>query len=78
MSFSVKTPLKTFDVSLAESSAIVSAPGKIDIVKAWAIFVEQADATAFACAVKKKLSTVSQSAMTVGAILLQVEPIQLV
>lgn len=35
--------LKTFDVSLAESSAIVSAPGKIDIVKAWAIFVEQAD-----------------------------------
>ncbi|EHI70602.1 DHH family phosphoesterase [Streptococcus ictaluri] len=35
--------LKAFDVTLAESSAIVSTPGKIDCVQAWAIFVEQED-----------------------------------
>ncbi|MGT2887549.1 bifunctional oligoribonuclease/PAP phosphatase NrnA [Streptococcus didelphis] len=35
--------LKSFGVSDAESSAIVSTPGKIDVVQSWAIFVEQAD-----------------------------------
>lgn len=35
--------LKHFDVTLAESSAIVCAPGKIDNVQAWAIFVELTD-----------------------------------
>ncbi|AGM99076.1 DHH family phosphoesterase [Streptococcus iniae] len=35
--------LKQYDVSDAESSAIVGTPGKIDLVQAWAIFVEQAD-----------------------------------
>ncbi|KHD43898.1 DHH family phosphoesterase [Streptococcus hongkongensis] len=35
--------LKAFDITDAESSAIVSTPGKIDLVQAWAIFVEQAD-----------------------------------
>lgn len=35
--------LKDFDITDAESSAIVSTPGKIDLVQAWAIFVEQAD-----------------------------------
>lgn len=33
--------LEHFDVSDAESSAIVGTPGKIDIVQSWAIFVEQ-------------------------------------
>lgn len=33
--------LEEFDVSDAESSAIVSTPGKIDLVQSWAIFVEQ-------------------------------------
>lgn len=35
--------LKDFDITDAESSAIVSTPGKIDLVQAWAIFVEQSD-----------------------------------
>ena len=35
--------LKKFDLSDAETSAIVSSPGKIDTVQVWAIFVEQAD-----------------------------------
>ncbi|HEL0709088.1 TPA: bifunctional oligoribonuclease/PAP phosphatase NrnA [Streptococcus equi subsp. zooepidemicus] len=35
--------LNSFDISLAESSAIVSAPGKIDVVQAWVIFVELPD-----------------------------------
>ncbi|WP_221912603.1 DHH family phosphoesterase [Streptococcus halichoeri] len=35
--------LKAYDVTDAESSAIVSTPGKIDNVQTWAIFVEQAD-----------------------------------
>lgn len=35
--------LKKFNLTDAETSAIVSSPGKIDIVQVWAIFVEQAD-----------------------------------
>lgn len=33
--------LKRFDVTDAETAAIVGVPGKIDIVESWAIFVEQ-------------------------------------
>lgn len=35
--------LKKFNLIDAETSAIVSSPGKIDTVQVWAIFVEQAD-----------------------------------
>lgn len=35
--------LKRFDVTDAETAAIVGIPGKIDIVESWAIFVEQSD-----------------------------------
>lgn len=35
--------LKKFNLTDAETSAIVSSPGKIDTVQIWAIFVEQAD-----------------------------------
>lgn len=35
--------MKTFNVTDAETSAIVGAPGKIDCVQSWAIFVEQTD-----------------------------------
>ncbi|HGI4740152.1 TPA: bifunctional oligoribonuclease/PAP phosphatase NrnA [Streptococcus agalactiae] len=35
--------LKRFDVTDAETVAIVGVPGKIDIVESWAIFVEQSD-----------------------------------
>ncbi|MDK6300724.1 DHH family phosphoesterase [Streptococcus agalactiae] len=35
--------LKRFDVTDAETAAIVGVPGKIDIVESWAIFVEQSD-----------------------------------
>lgn len=35
--------LKTFELTDAETSAIVSAPGKIETVRVWAIFVEQPD-----------------------------------
>lgn len=35
--------LKAFEVSEAESSAIVSTPGKIDTISVWAIFVEHED-----------------------------------
>ncbi|HFU0828424.1 TPA: bifunctional oligoribonuclease/PAP phosphatase NrnA [Streptococcus agalactiae] len=35
--------LKRFDVTNAETAAIVGVPGKIDIVESWAIFVEQSD-----------------------------------
>lgn len=37
--------MKRFDVTEAETSAIVGAPGKIDTIQSWAIFVEQADGT---------------------------------
>ena len=37
--------MKQFDVTDAETSAIVSTPGKIDIVESWAIFIEQTDGT---------------------------------
>ncbi|HGC8412445.1 TPA: bifunctional oligoribonuclease/PAP phosphatase NrnA [Streptococcus agalactiae] len=35
--------LKRFDVTDAETAAIVGVPGKIDIVESWAIFVEHSD-----------------------------------
>ena len=35
--------LKHFEVTDAETAAIVGVPGKIDIVESWAIFVEQTD-----------------------------------
>ncbi len=35
--------LKRFDVTDAETAAIVGVPGKIDVVESWAIFVEQSD-----------------------------------
>ncbi|HFZ6881263.1 TPA: bifunctional oligoribonuclease/PAP phosphatase NrnA [Streptococcus agalactiae] len=35
--------LKRFDVTDAETAAIVGVPGKLDIVESWAIFVEQSD-----------------------------------
>ncbi|HGD0369246.1 TPA: bifunctional oligoribonuclease/PAP phosphatase NrnA [Streptococcus agalactiae] len=35
--------LRRFDVTDAETAAIVGIPGKIDIVESWAIFVEQSD-----------------------------------
>ncbi len=35
--------LKKFNLTDADTSAIVSSPGKIDTVQVWAIFVEQAD-----------------------------------
>lgn len=38
-----KETLSKYDVTSAESSAIVGAPGKIDTVQSWAIFVQQED-----------------------------------
>lgn len=35
--------MKKYNVTEAETSAIVGAPGRIDCVQSWAIFVEQAD-----------------------------------
>ena len=35
--------MQRYDVTEAETAAIVGSPGKIDSVQAWAIFVEQAD-----------------------------------
>ena len=35
--------MEQFEVTEAETAAIVGSPGKIDSVQAWAIFVEQAD-----------------------------------
>lgn len=35
--------MKKYDVTDAETSAIVGTPGKIDVVESWAIFVEQPD-----------------------------------
>lgn len=40
-----KEILDFYQVSPAESSAIVSSPGKIDIVESWIVFVEQEDGT---------------------------------
>lgn len=37
--------MKNFDVTEAETAAVVSTPGKIDCVESWAIFVEQVDGT---------------------------------
>ncbi|MGT2754673.1 DHH family phosphoesterase [Streptococcus ovis] len=40
-----KEVLNRFEVTDAETAAIVGAPGKIDVVQSWAIFVEQVDGT---------------------------------
>ena len=40
-----KEVLNRFEVTDAETAAIVGTPGKIDVVQSWAIFVEQPDGT---------------------------------
>ena len=40
-----KEVLNRFEVTDAETAAIVGTPGKIDVVQSWAIFVEQSDGT---------------------------------
>ncbi|VTS33614.1 DHHA1 domain protein [Streptococcus porcinus] len=53
--------LKAFDISEAESSAIVSAPGKIDMVSVWAIFVQHEDGS-FRVRMRSKEKTINQIA----------------
>ncbi|EGJ27153.1 DHH family phosphoesterase [Streptococcus porcinus] len=53
--------LKSFDISEAESSAIVSAPGKIDMVSVWAIFVQHEDGS-FRVRMRSKEKTINQIA----------------
>lgn len=55
--------LKTYQVLEAETSAIVSSPGKIDMVQAWAIFVEQADRQSYRVRLRSKevvINTIAQ------------------
>lgn len=40
-----KEVLNRFEVTDAETAALVGTPGKIDVVQSWAIFVEQSDGT---------------------------------
>ncbi len=55
--------LQAFNVTEAESSAIVGTPGKIDSVKAWAIFVQQADGKSYRVRMRSKevvINTIAQ------------------
>lgn len=55
--------LKAFDVTEAESSAIVGIPGKIDSVQSWAIFVQQADGQSYRVRMRSKsvvINTIAQ------------------
>ncbi|MGT2833703.1 DHH family phosphoesterase [Streptococcus halotolerans] len=55
--------LKAFDVTEAESSAIVGTPGKIDSVQSWAIFVQQADGQSYRVRMRSKtviINTIAQ------------------
>ena len=53
--------LKKYDVTDAETAAIVGAPGRIDTVKAWAIFVEQADGH-FRVRMRSKITPINEIA----------------
>ncbi|MGT2957425.1 phosphoesterase [Streptococcus bovimastitidis] len=53
--------LKAFEVSEAESSAIVSTPGKIDTISVWAIFVEHEDGS-FRVRMRSKDKVINQIA----------------
>lgn len=55
--------LRHYQVTEAESSAIVGLPGKIDSVKAWAIFVQQADHQTYRVRLRSKdtiINTIAQ------------------
>ncbi|MEQ9763203.1 bifunctional oligoribonuclease/PAP phosphatase NrnA [Streptococcus sp. ZJ151] len=55
--------LKAFEVTEAESSAIVGTPGKIDSVQSWAIFVQQADGQSYRVRMRSKsvvINTIAQ------------------
>jgi mgp-operon protein len=53
--------LKQYNVTDAETAAIVGAPGRIDTIKAWAIFVEQADAH-FRVRMRSKITPINEIA----------------
>jgi len=53
--------LKEYKVTDAETAAIVGAPGRIDTVKAWAIFVEQADGH-FRVRMRSKITPINEIA----------------
>ena len=53
--------LKRYKVTDAETAAIVGAPGRIDTVKAWAIFVEQADGH-FRVRMRSKITPINEIA----------------
>ena len=53
--------LEKYKVTDAETAAIVGAPGRIDTVKAWAIFVEQADGH-FRVRMRSKIHPINQVA----------------
>lgn len=53
--------LKKFNLTDAETSAIVSSPGKIDTVQVWAIFVEQADGH-YRVRLRSKLTVINEVA----------------
>jgi len=53
--------LEKYKVTDAETAAIVGAPGRIDTVKAWAIFVEQADGH-FRVRMRSKITPINEIA----------------
>jgi phosphoesterase RecJ-like protein len=54
--------MKQYDVTEAETSAIVGTPGKIDSVLAWAIFVEQADGKSYRVRLRSKTVVINEIA----------------
>lgn len=54
--------MKQYDVTEAETSAIVGTPGKIDSVLAWAIFVEQADGKSYRVRLRSKTAVINEIA----------------
>lgn len=57
--------MKKHEITDAETSAIVSAPGKISEIETWAIFVEQADGH-FRVRMRSKVATINQIAKLHG------------
>ena len=54
--------MRAFDVTEAETSAIVGTPGKIDCVQSWAIFVQQTDGQSYRVRLRSKNVVINEIA----------------
>ncbi|KXT78524.1 DHH family phosphoesterase [Streptococcus sp. DD13] len=54
--------MESYQLTEAETSAIVAAPGRIDTVRVWAIFVEQEDGRSYRVRIRSKFAPINQVA----------------